>query len=263
MKPSIRFSVLFLIALPLLLNGITAQAKPKPRPGDVGMGDLWQAPPNDFVFGNHIDTHVQLRLEDEGGTPVSLRGSFYIYFTGDVDPASLLPIARHPRGVSHNEVCGVDNIVCVVGWHMDGVPGNAKFLYHSGINGDDHPVWMVNRAEETSAPAPGMVIPQPGYYSHYHWITNQSNDPRAGTVLAPCDKAKAGQLEDTAPTAANEICQGWFLQIHAVTNFAFEHGGEVIPVYEGEDLRSHLNIVTNYDQEPERDITNTRSGDDH
>ena len=55
---------------------------------------------------------------------------------------------------------------------------------------------MVNRAEAPLAPAPGMVIPQPGSYSHVHWITRSSTDPRASLVPDECDKQKAGQLED-------------------------------------------------------------------
>ena len=260
-----RISYVALSALTpiLLIIGLSVQARPVPRPGDVVPGDAWQAAPNNFLFGNHIDTHIQLRFEEESGVPVSLRGSFYIILTGAADPVSDLPIARHPRGASHNERCGIDPIECVVGWHMDGVPGAAKFLYHDGINGDDHPVWMVNRAEEPSAPTPGIVIPQPGYYSHFHWITTTSTDPRSASVSAECDKSNAGQLQDEVPTAVNKVCQGWFLQIHAATDFALEHGGEVIPIYEGEDIRSHLNIVTNYSENPEVAITATRTGGDH
>ena len=87
--------------------------------------------------------------------------------------------SNNPR----SRVCtSFDPISCVVGWDMDGQPGAAKFLYHDGVNGNDHPVWMVNRAEEAGAPAPGMVIPQPGYYSHYHWITTTNTIPRPGGV---------------------------------------------------------------------------------
>jgi len=254
------------IALALMLCMQQTQAiNKKPRPGDVSQGDPWQAEPYDFVFGNHIDTHVQLRLKQDDGELESLMGSFYIIFTESdgvtplgTDPVSGLPIAHHPRGAEHNERCGIDPITCVVGWYMDAVPGAARFLYHSGVNGDDHPVWMVNRAEEAGAPATGMVIPQPGYFSHFHWITTSSSDPRAVDVPAQCDKNNAGQLQDQDPTAVNEICRGWFLQIHAVRDFAFKHGNELIPVYVGEDLRSHLNMVTNYDETPVVPITPTR-----
>ena len=219
------------------------------KPRDVGPGDLWQVAPYDFVFGNHLDTHIQLRLKTKGGAPKSLDGALYVYFTGDIDEASGLPVARHPRGDMQGETCGVSPITCLVGWTIKGRPGAAKFLYHSGINGNDHPVWMVNRAEESTAPAAGMVIPQPGYYSHFHWLSSGSVDPRASDLPFPaeCDKSSAGALQDTAPTAVDEICEGWFLQIKATRDFAFKHGGETILVYKGADLRSHLNIVTNYD----------------
>ena len=256
------------LAIPAFtLSSFESQAIGPKYPINVAPGQAWQQPPYDFNFGNHIDTHIQLKLVEEGGQPVSLKGSFYVIETGDVyhDPQTGLDLLvyHHPRGADHDEVCGTSNIVCKVGWHLNAVPGAAKFLYHSGINSDDHPVWMVNRAEEydpSSPPpsAPGMVIPQPGYYSHFHWITTDSDDPRAGSVQSECDKADAGQLQDQVPTAVNEVCQGWFLQLDAVFAFALEHGNELIPVYPGEDLRSHLNLVTNYDQTPVVNITPTR-----
>jgi hypothetical protein len=225
---------------------------------EVGPGDHWQVAPYDFIFGNHMDTHIQLRLKTKHGEPRSLKGYFYIYFTGGIDEASGLPIARHPRGASKNERCGIDPIICVAGWKLKGRPGAAKFLYHSGINGNDHAVWMVNRAEELSAPAAGMVIPQPGYYSHFHWLSRGSTDPRAEFVPDWCDKQKAGQLEDLDPSAVNEICEGWFLELKALESFAFLHGGEIIPIRKGSDLRSHLNIVTNYRSDTVVPITKTR-----
>lgn len=224
----------------------------------VGPGDLWQAPPYDFKFGNHMDTHIQLKLKSKHGEPRSLQGFLYIYFTGDVDAASGLPIARHPRGEKHDEICGVSPITCVAGWKIIGRPGAAKFISHSGINGMDHPVWMVNRAEESTAPAAGMVIPQPGYFSHFHWLAAGSTDPRAGDVPAYCDKTSAGGLETEGETAVDKICEGWFLQLKALQSFAFEHGGEIIPIREGADTRSHLNIVTNYQADTVVPITPTR-----
>ena len=230
------------------------------KPDDVGPGDLWQVAPYDFVFGNHLDTHIQLRLKTKRGAPKSLDGALYVYFTGDIDEASGLPVARHPRGDMQGETCGVSPITCLVGWTIKGRPGAAKFLYHSGINGNDHPVWMVNRAEESTAPAAGMVIPQPGYYSHFHWLSSGSVDPRASDLPFPaeCDKSSAGALQDTAPTAVDQVCEGWFLQIKAKRDFAFKHGGETILIYKGADLRSHLNIVTNYDATTVVPISPTR-----
>lgn len=231
-------------------------------PGDVEQGDSWKAAPFDFLFGNHIDTHIQLELKLKKGEPNALKGTLYIYYTGGTDPASGLPMARHPRGMMHDEVCGTSDIDCVAAWKVKGRPGAAKYLYHSGVNGNDHPVWMVNRAQ-SSSDVPGLVIPSPGAYSHYHWITRTSTDPRASTVSDDCDKKNAGMLQDAIPTAVNDICEGWYLQLKAMESFAFMHGGEVIPVYEGTDVRSHLNIVMNYTDTPVEPITPTRGAGGH
>ena len=291
-----------------------------PRPGSVTTGDAWQAAPYDFLFGNHIDTHTQLRLVAPQGVPNKLIGSFYIIFTDDqgnslgIDSHSGLPIARHPRGlvlhddgrIKHDEACGVSpNIVCEVGWYMDGLPGNAKFVSHSGVNGDDHPLWMTNRSPSSNHGS-GMSIPQPGSFTHFHWITPTSTDPRNGDVPPACDEQMAGKLEgdvideadidvdgvikvmdmpDVAATAGwtgqkvhsglaetsnpaavasaeDIVCPGWYLQINARQNFAFQHGGEIIPVKRGIDNTTHLNLLTNYANVP--GLTPTRTGDgDH
>ena len=244
--------VFILAALALSLSGAPVLAD-----------DTFHGAPFDFLFGNHIDTHQETKVivNQTTGLPEKLQGKFYVIFTGAIDPVSGLPVAHHPRGLAsdgaHDERCGV-TVDCVVGWKMQGVPGAAKFVSHSGVNGDDHPVWLVNRAEEALAPAPGMAIPQPGYYSHFHWITTTSTDPRASSVSAACDKMNAGQLETVEPIAVNEVCQGWFLQIKAQMDFAFEHGGEIIPITEGADVRSHLNMVTNYKSPTAVEITTTR-----
>jgi hypothetical protein len=185
-----------------------------------------------FVFGNHIDTHQYTSLKEKDGSPVRLNGDFLILFTGDTDPVSGLPIARHPRGASQSEECGVD-VTCDVGWDIKAVPGEAKFLFHSGVNGEDHPVWLVNRVE----------IPQPGSYTHFHWITAISNDPRFNQVPDQCDVQSAGELENNAE---NVTCPGWFMQITAVRSFAFQHGNEIVPVERGKDNATHLNLLTNY-----------------
>lgn len=248
-----------LVAFTFFGAGVPANADPKPA--DVAQGDPWQAEPYTFIFGNHLDTHVQLQLKTRLYGQASLIGALYVIFTGETDETSGLPIARHPRGASHAERCGIDPIVCVVGWRVDGQPGAAKFLYHDGVNGDDHPVWMVNRAEEASAPAPGMVIPQRGYFSHFHWLSASATDSRAPDTGTACDKTDAGMLQDAAPSAVNEICQGWFLQLKAARDFAFQHGGELMAIEEGADIRTHLNIVTNYNAMTVFPITPTRTSD--
>ncbi len=258
---------------------------------------LAEYPPQPFTFGNHIDTHQKTWFvaDHVSGDPVQLVGYFYISLTGEIDPVSGLPIARHPRGPGqHNEDCDDPAFQpnCIVGWTMRGVPGAASFLSHSGINGDDHPVWLVNRVD----------IPQPGQYSHFHWIGSDGDDPRASTVPAECDKDRAGDLEGNVITAdkrlvakqeddvdgdgtkkyvwddpAEEVhvgvgtnngvlrsgaegisCPGWYLEITAVKDFAFQHGGEVAPVRVGSDLATHLNLLTNYGLVPA--MTPTRGG---
>jgi len=151
-----------------------------------------------FEFGNHIDSHQSTYLATKKGAPVSLIGSFYIFFTGETDPVSSLPIARHPRGASQNELCEVD-VNCVAGWIINAVPGAGKFLSHTGVNGEDHPVCLLNRTR----------IPQPGDFTHFHWISATSTDPRAPDVPAECDAQNAGELEGAAEDV---ICPGRFSQ---------------------------------------------------
>jgi hypothetical protein len=184
-----------------------------------------------FLFGNHVDGHQVTRLVvSRGGEPVLLTGALLIVFTGETDPASGLRIARHPH---HDEVCATA-VDCVVGWLIAARPGLAEFLHHTGVNGEDHPVWLLNR----------RTVPQPGSFTHFHWISADSTDPRAGRVPAPCDQDTPEGLE--AAGATGTMCPGWLLQLTAIRAFAFEHGGEVIPVRPGTDDATHLNIVTNY-----------------
>jgi hypothetical protein len=200
--------------------------------------------PRNFFFGNHIDTHQETKLDlTKNGAPEHLSGFFYIIYTGDIDAASGLPIARHPRGPAEGEDCNDKATGCVAGWQIDGLPGEAKFLYHTGVNGGDHPVWLVNRHD----------IAQPGSFTHFHWINQDSTDPRSGTVPDECDADNASELVNSAE---NVNCQGWFLEIKAIRAFAFEHGGETVLVTPGTDNATHLNLVTNYDEVP--GITPTR-----
>lgn len=223
-----RFALTYILATSILIGW-----------SFLSYADEFHKPPYNFFFGNHLDTHQETRLKKKRNQPVSLTGFFYIVLTGEIDPDSELPIAEHP---SDNQcVDEADSVDCVVGWVVAGLPGHAKFLYHTGVNGEDHPVWMVNRVD----------IPQPGSFTHFHWITNTSSDPRAGTVPAACNKINAGQLEDSVPTATDVVCPGWFLEIEAVAEFAFRHGNEVVPVYPGLDNTTHLNLVTNYQAELE------------
>jgi len=235
-KTKFRFTLIYLLAI--FISNLWSVL--------VFANDFHDAPYN-FLFGNHLDSHQETKIKIKNGHPVSLKGSLFIIFTGEIDPVSGLPIAEHPSG----SVCEDDETAddCVVGWKINGLPGEAKFLYHSGVNGNDHPVWMVNRVD----------IPQPGSYTHFHWITTISTDPRTETVPIPdaCNQNSASQLADAG--AANQICPGWFLEIKAIKKFAFNHGGEIVPVRPGIDNATHLNLVTNYAEVS--GITPTRSDD--
>jgi hypothetical protein len=144
-------------------------------------------------------------------------------------------------------VAGI-TVDCKVGWLMRGKPSGAKFLFHSDVNGNDHPVWLLNRVD----------IPQPGSYTHFHWITSAATELRNTDVPDACNKSNASQLETQEPGAVKVQCPGWLLQIRAIRSFAFEHGGEIVAVRPGIDNATHLNLLTNY--KTVEGITATRSG---
>lgn len=207
----------------------------------------FQSPPKDYRFGNNFDSHQETKLKrDKDDYPESLTGSLFIIFTGGIDGDSELPIARHPH---QDDDCNDPETGCVVGWSITGVPGYAKFLYHNGVNGRDHAVWMWNRID----------FPQPGSFTHFHWISpgagdENGGDPRAEYGDASCDADAAGDL------VPNDECYGWFLELRAVREFAFEHGDEIVPVRPGLDNATHINLVSNYnpDPDPEIEIESTR-----
>jgi hypothetical protein len=91
----------------------------------------------------------------------------------------------------------------------------------------DHPVWLVDRTD----------IPQPGAYAHFHWITEDSTDPRP----VPDPGCNAEMAMDLTPGA---VCPGYFLELFAIGSFAFEHEGQQIPVDPGLDIATHVNLVT-------------------
>lgn len=168
------------------------------------------APPFTYRFGNDFDTHQQTRLGRDG----MLRGFFFITYTGEVTPDGY-PVAHHCDAQTPPEKC-------VAGWILRGWPASATFLYQNM----DHPVWLTSRSE----------IPQPGAPSHFHWITSQGTDKRP--VPAECEAATDMSLVQGA------VCPGWFLELIAVSSFAFEHHGQRLLVNPGIDLATHLNLLT-------------------
>ena len=161
--------------------------------------------PFGFLFGNDIDTHQQTRLTRDG----SLFGFFYVRFTGVVTK-DRYPVAAHAD-------C---NLVsdCTVGWALQGKPLAATFLYQMM---PEHPVFLVKRPD----------IPQPGSFSHFHWL---------GPVMP----------------MGRQTVNGYLLQLTAVDKFCFIHHGEQaasasatcsanggVNVDPGTDIATHLNIV--------------------
>ena len=194
-----KFSIQFASAL-LALSGF----------GSALASDLYpwrnHEPPFSFVFGNEIDTHQQTRLTRDG----SLFGFFYIRFTG-VRTRDHYPVATHVDCNASPE--------CTVGWSINGKPVSATFLYQIM---DEHPVFLVNRAD----------ITQPGSPSHFHWLRAVMPMPR-------------------------QTLNGFLLQLTAVDRFCFiHHGAEAasaagtcrqnggVNVDPGVDIATHLNIVT-------------------
>lgn len=166
-----------------------------------GEGLPWQDhnDPFNFMFGNHIDTHQQSMVMPSG----ELLGYLYIEFTGEYNQDGI-PIAKHTN-------CNNELAECSVGWQWRGVPGQATFVYHEM---GDHPIWLVNFRSD---------IPQPGGYSHFHWLGNPDES--------------MGLVEEM-------VYEGYFLELTAKDTFAFKHGNEEIVVTAGLDLATHLNIVS-------------------
>jgi hypothetical protein len=145
--------------------GITAQAG-EPNPwGQSGA-------PNGFLFGNEIDTHQKTQQSRDG----SIFGFLYVRFTGVVTQDGYA-VATHVDCSTMPD--------CSVGWKLDGKPLKAIFLHHPM---HDHPVFQVARSD----------IPQPGSYSHFHWLGQAMPQPHL-----PVD--------------------GYLLQLTAMNRFCFIH----------------------------------------
>jgi hypothetical protein len=161
--------------------------------------------PFDFVFGNHIDTHQQTRRQPNG----DLWGFFYVRYTGTTT-------ADGYRVATHVDCNSTPD--CVVGWMLDGKPRRAALLQQPM---HDHPIFAIARAD----------IPQPGSYSHFHWLG-------------------AAMPQPYLPLA------GHVLRLIAVERFCFiHHGAEAatpavnckanggVSVDRGVDIATHLNLM--------------------
>ena len=106
------------------------------------------AAPFNFLFENHIDTHQQGQLTDQG----LYKGFFYIKYSGGFTEDGT-PVAMHGD-------CSKDQVDCTVGWLLKGQPTQARYLGHEM---GQHPTWCVEPAD----------LPKEPGYSHFHWL-NQS-----------------------------------------------------------------------------------------
>jgi hypothetical protein len=80
----------------------------------------------------------------------------------------------------------------------------------------DHPTWIVNSRND---------IPQPGSFSHFHWL----GDPPGGGGFIQ------GDMRD-----------GYLIELQAVDQFYFRHNEEEILVMPGIDISTHVNIVGSF-----------------
>lgn len=99
--------------------------------------------PYDFLFGNHIDTHQQSKLNDQD----QLGGFFYIKYTGnEVDGVQE---AEHGN-------CDAAAVDCTVGWKLKGVAVRATLVEKPHMG---HPIWRIDAQDMPRSPG----------YSHFHW----------------------------------------------------------------------------------------------
>lgn len=103
------------------------------------------AAPYDYLFGNHIDTHQQSKLNDRD----QLGGFFYIKFTGNENEEYGVPEAEHGD-------CDAAATDCIVGWKLKGIRAQATLLDKPEMG---HPIWCINSQDLPSSPG----------YSHFHW----------------------------------------------------------------------------------------------
>jgi hypothetical protein len=249
---------LFPSATVLMIAVVVAQ-------GVWASGFNWQdhAEPYSFLFGNHIDTHQQTRLKDSG----ELAGFLYIVFE-DRDEDGVIDTTEDGLRIAGHCTRPEDYAACEMGWQLRAKPCieevngcEAMYLYHQ----HDHPVWLIGPRlremhNETFLGGSRLPIPQPGFPGHLHWLSEESeHEGSHGSMMLPgsieelealfgVDIEVPGECNVSMASALTPgaICPAYFLELRAIDTFAFRHGGELIPVRPGIDLRTHHNFVTSY-----------------
>jgi len=138
-----KFTILILLIALGLFGVITVNADES----DTGRPWKDHAKPFDFVSGNLIDNHQQMKLQNKGW----LHGFIYIQFTGEFVDG--FPVARRAD-------CTNPSLDCSVGWEVSGVPVSGAKLVQKGPR-----LW-----ELASLPADPEFV-------HFHWM---------GTPKKPC-----------------------------------------------------------------------------
>jgi hypothetical protein len=165
------------------------------------------APPFEFLFENHIDTHQQSKIAGNG----NLVGFLYVRFTGEYT-AEGYPIARHAD-------CANVPDQCAVGWELQGIPFRATYLGHEH---GQHPQWKLD---------PDAVPSRPGY-TRFHWLNESA-------------QADGGFGHGYGLTVGQEY-DGYLLKLTARGTFFLEHHGGFL-VTPGIDEATHANIVMELD----------------
>lgn len=131
------------------------------------------SPPFDYQFGNHIDTHQQSMLNEDG----HLEGFLYITPGDDQDGNGVVD-AKHGDCTSNPEGCEV-------GWVLHGIPYDAEYCGH---NTGEHPTWAIDTED----------LPRQRGFSHFHWENAHDNPDPHHTGLVVGEDYDGALLKLTA-----------------------------------------------------------------
>ena len=238
--------------------------------GAAGFNWNFHSRPYTWLFGNHIDTHQQLKLNNDG----TLSGFFYVYRrdeNGDEVPDTIgdnIPLFAHCTKPENYPTCQA-------GWNLVATPCiyeingcTSMFLYHK----HDHPVWLIGPNirtvdGDTFLDGDRNQVPQPGRPTHYHWLTQGSTHEGTslpssiadlenlfGVTIYVDPRCNVSTAEELTPGV---ICPGYFLELDARAvsaepptsagpEWAFHHGGKNLILVPGPDMRTHVNYVTSF-----------------
>jgi len=197
-----KFLILVLL-ISICFSGVTAA-----KADGEDTGYKWQnhAGKYNFIFGNLIDNHQQMRLLKNG----ALQGYIYIEFTGEYIDG--IPVARRAN-------CYDPSLDCRVGWEVIGVPVKGAKLIQRGPR-----LWELDPA----------FLPADPEFVHFHWAKLNAFDPNP---KKPCGLV----LKDENPDFSYN---GYLFKRTAVTTFYWLGGNPEKEkgrlVTQGVDLHSNI-----------------------